>query len=566
MKKFMKKLYIISLLALFIAPLAGVVSADQQKATVFHPISGERRVVTVGDSSAFDGGFLLETPENNFENLASERIEIITGTPEIEGGLLGYSVATRYRTTLKSSMTSSQATVPTASVTTFDDHVLTMADLGDVVYLTIEPGTSREEIVECTGISSTNWTGCTRGLAFYGTSTASVTANQEAHNAGSIVVMSNVHYVYEQVVDKDTSETITGLKKYSVLPETTTSLLATTTNQFVTKELLDGTMAAGISTSTESVFGGSTLATKTETASSTYDLLNPKVLHTRYSTSTPYSDSIGAGYICATEDDGNLSADCLPVSEDITWSGNNTYTGTSTFSGISTFSATTTLANLTIGEIASAMTASTTITGATLPQPVYMASSTASNAGAILLSDANDLDASDFIGFAITNASNGETVYVQQEGVVDGFSGLTPGAVYYVQDSVGTIGTTAGTYRLPIGKALSATQLLIDVQPFYLGTSGVSQGSAYNFTVPWQANKIVVSGCYSPAGGDSGYKNEGILTVSKTSAGLSGYVGGSTWSTTASFNTTTYKITGTAPGSSDGDCGSNATVVYYFKD
>ena len=137
--------------------------------------------------------------------------------------LLGYSVVTRYRTTLVSSMSSTQDTVPVASMDTFDDHTLTMADLGSRVYLTIEPGRAKEEIVVCNGISSTTWTGCVRGLAFYGTSEESVTANKNAHNAGSVVVMSNVHYVYEQLVDKDTSNTSTA--KFAVKDLTATSTL-----------------------------------------------------------------------------------------------------------------------------------------------------------------------------------------------------------------------------------------------------------------------------------------------------------------------------------------------------
>ena len=42
-----------------------------------------------------------------------------------------------------------------------------------------------------------------------------------------------------------------------------------------------------------------------------------------------------------------------------------------------------------------------------------------------------------------------------------GVPGLTPGAVYYLQDAVGTIGTTPGTVSQPVGIATSATELLI---------------------------------------------------------------------------------------------------------
>ena len=111
---------------------------------------------------------------------------------------LGFSVVSRYRTTLRSSMTSSQLTIPVSTLSTFDGHVLTMSDLGSSVYLTVEPGANNEEIIKCTTISSSQWATCTRGLAFYGSSETSVSSNQHAHNAGSIVVMSNVHYVYER--------------------------------------------------------------------------------------------------------------------------------------------------------------------------------------------------------------------------------------------------------------------------------------------------------------------------------------------------------------------------------
>lgn len=132
-----------------------------------------------------------------------------------EGNVLGYSVVSRYKTTLASSMTTSQTTVPVSSITTFDGHTLSMSDLGSKIYLTIEPGTAREEIVVCTAISSSQWSGCTRGLAFYGSSEIGVAANKKAHNAGSVVVMSNVHYAYENLVDKDSNEALEGIKTVS---------------------------------------------------------------------------------------------------------------------------------------------------------------------------------------------------------------------------------------------------------------------------------------------------------------------------------------------------------------
>lgn len=132
--------------------------------------------------------------------------------PISDDNTLGYSVVTGYQKTLRTTMNSTQSTIPVTSLELKDGETLTMAMLGDRVFLTLEPGKNKEEIVMCTGITASpaQFTGCTRGLAFSGTSVSAVTANQKSHGAGSIVVISNVHYVYEQLTDIDTSQTITA--------------------------------------------------------------------------------------------------------------------------------------------------------------------------------------------------------------------------------------------------------------------------------------------------------------------------------------------------------------------
>ena len=47
------------------------------------------------------------------------------------------------------------------------------------------------------------------------------------------------------------------------------------------------------------------------------------------------------------------------------------------------------------------------------------------------------------------------------DGVLDGFSGLTVGARYYVTNTVGTVGTTPGSTSVLVGRAISETELLI---------------------------------------------------------------------------------------------------------
>ncbi len=107
------------------------------------------------------------------------------------------------------------------------------------------------------------------------------------------------------------------------------------------------------------------------------------------------------------------------------------------------------------------MTAGATITGATLPVPVYQDTAT----GKVLACDGNDTAKLKFMGFAVSNSTNGNPINVRTTGIVGGFSGLSVGLKYFVQDAVGTIGTSIGTYAVFVGEAVSATQLFIITSP-----------------------------------------------------------------------------------------------------
>jgi len=102
------------------------------------------------------------------------------------------------------------------------------------------------------------------------------------------------------------------------------------------------------------------------------------------------------------------------------------------------------------------------LAGGTLPEPVYVPA-----AGTVFKADANDNTKYKFVGFATSTATTGNPVFFQTFGVVNGFSGLTIGSTYYVQDTAGTIGVTPGTQAIPVGRAVSATQLLIEKKPLY---------------------------------------------------------------------------------------------------
>ena len=53
------------------------------------------------------------------------------------------------------------------------------------------------------------------------------------------------------------------------------------------------------------------------------------------------------------------------------------------------------------------------------------------------------------------------TVNLRTGGQQTGFTGLTIGAPYYLSDTAGTISTTPGTTTVLLGKASSATALLV---------------------------------------------------------------------------------------------------------
>ena len=126
--------------------------------------------------------------------------------------ILGFSVAS-YNSTIAQSISASTSSIRVAGIKDRGGNDLDIATLGGKIFLTLEPGTSKEEFTVCTGRTGTTFTGCTRGLPFSGSTNNSETASstlQFSHNSGSIVIASNQPAVYEQLLDKDTDQRLTG--------------------------------------------------------------------------------------------------------------------------------------------------------------------------------------------------------------------------------------------------------------------------------------------------------------------------------------------------------------------
>lgn len=66
-----------------------------------------------------------------------------------------------------------------------------------------------------------------------------------------------------------------------------------------------------------------------------------------------------------------------------------------------------------------------------------------------------------FLGFAKSTVSAGQSLNVTTSGIATGLSSLTPLLTYYLNDTAGTIGTTAGTNSKKVGLSLSTTSLAL---------------------------------------------------------------------------------------------------------
>lgn len=369
-----------------------------------------------------------------------------------------YNVVTNYSTTLATSITSSQNTIPVSSIYTFDGHLLTFADFGNEVYLTIEPGTVNEEIIKVTGLDtpSSTWTGAVRGLAFYGISETTVTNNQKAHSAGSTVIMSNVHYHEKRFVDKESDETVNGVKTFTApnFPKIDNSaILPTLQGQFATKQYVDNAALVGGINATLFVQGFVQLGSDAQLQAGT---------------------EIGGTGASVAAHGNNFNSS--PTANKVPVSDANALISQGWVDQL-----------FTAGEAID-----TTAAGANKPLAVYIKESD----GKVYKTNTTtitDQAAWNFIGFAVFNqnvALNG-SVKVRLYGIVPNFSGLTIGNYYYLTTTAGAVTNSSGT--LQVGKAISATQLYIEVgRKSYKFLQTFNSTSTVAITVGFRPERITV--------------------------------------------------------------------------
>ena len=132
-----------------------------------------------------------------------------------------------------------------------------------------------------------------------------------------------------------------------------------------------------------------------------------------------------------------------------------------------------------------------TISGATTPQASFIKEAD----GELYACDANDTARLRFDGFVISDTTDGNPADFRGSGIVAGFSGLTPGAKYYVQDDK-SIGTSVGTYNVPVGIAISATEIMItkDKTLHYISLSASAYQTATNSWTDWDLSGSLPAG------------------------------------------------------------------------
>lgn len=366
---------------------------------------------------------------------------------------------------------------------------------------TLDEGKAEAENV-CGTISGTTVSSLTRGLS-YANGTTTVSGNKFAHRRGANVKITDFPLL--QIIRNllNGEETFENKLAYTSHPTFTSG------TQLIDKTYADNLANQGAATSSPDNAGISEESTKLETASSTpFDANNPHYISSENATSTYNAGAAGGNglNVVITQNDNKIDSSFLRQSDVFSWSGNNTHSGTNLFTASTTHSATTTAAKtakVIDFDVTVSATASTTFTGYSLPQPAYIATST----GKLLLSDANAYGAQNFDGFVVSSGVNGDTIYLQKDGIVPGFSGLTAGAKYYVQDAVGTIGVTAGTAEIEVGQAISDTEILITGAAIsgsmqYLGSIAMTSSACVLYatsTYP-MAKNIIVEGSYDSGG------------------------------------------------------------------
>lgn len=115
----------------------------------------------------------------------------------------------------------------------------------------------------------------------------------------------------------------------------------------------------------------------------------------------------------------------------------------------------------------------------------------------------------EFLGFVNSDGVTGDFKSINGNGSIITTSGLTSGKDYFIADTAGTISTNPGTQSRRIGKALTTTQLFVDLSDYAdLGFVAGNSGSSILVDTPPRTSYVVCEAEMGATTGASKEKNE----------------------------------------------------------
>ena len=456
-----------------------------------------------------------------------------------------------------------------------DGVKLTISDFGSNPTVTVDPKVKNvEEIVGFTGITdngdnTATLSGLTRDL--YSKYPYTTTGTGRPHGSSAIVVFSNNPQMYARFAAWENDGAVTGAWTFASTNRPSYDTTPTFVNglELIDKAYADALSFAGAPNASTIQKGIVQIATPVQAASSTASGSTAALLVIPASMATSSNDVAGL-HAVITQNSGKINWNQIDLGTAFTSTALATFSGGFAATGATTFSATSTAATSTLMvdfDVITTVMASTTFTGFTSPQPAYIATST----GALNLSDANSVFDEQFMGFAVNNATNGQQVLLQRDGIVTGFTGLTKGSDYYVQDAVGTIGTSVGTAEIYVGRAISTTQILMDKSRAmqYLGSQSITVSGDTAINQPL-ARIAVISANTTNSNGANTQSDITLSLVGKTTSTIAGGAGGgaSAYSYQTTYLWTSTSSIRTVQSCSGGGCvgqGTGSATAYYYR-
>lgn len=390
------------------------------------------------------------------------------------------------------------------SFLSIDGVALTMSDFGTIGYGTLEPNSfQREEQISFTGITQNlNGTATLTGVKTVGflypyTQVAGVT---KSHPGGATFVITNTSGFYNTFTNKDDDETVVGAWVFPNVEPTRPQLAIDTDATIATSLITYGQLA-------RAVFGA--VPSASTTVNGTVELAT--------------SAEVAAGTAV-----GGTGAFLVPA--------NSSFNITPAASVVPVGLSTALIDQRWVDQIFVAGEAiDTTAAGANKPLVVYMKESD----GRVYLMQGNQFTEQswNFLGFAVfnQNVAIGGNIKVRIYGVVPNFAGLTTGDYQWVDTVTPGFLTNSQITGIRVGKAKSATEVLIDVgRKFYKVSQVFNATATVTFTVGFRTQYLLISAINAAGQFSTGswMATSGNDCVYTGGAGAFGVLNTKAWTTT----------------------------------